>query len=409
LACTTRSLAFADQGIVSAGNFAAGIVMARTFGAYEFGWFTLVWVLVEFMSSMQFAAVLQPMLNVGPKEDPCGANAYYTAVGVQQLIVAIILSAIVFGSASIAAQFLSNGPTDHIALPLAAATLAYQAQNFFRRYHFARGRPTAAAGNDALRFGCQLIGLLALSQLSAKPTAEAGIWILAGACCVSSLYGAASFGTVEWNRSTFERVLKRHWSFSKWLLPSAAMYWMTSQAFVLMSGAVLGPATTGMLKAAMSISGVLNIMLQALDSFAPAQAAQAMHSGGPARLLGYMGKLAVLTIVGMILAAALLSVDPNRLLHMIYGSDYVGGGYLVRWSCVVSIIYSITLLLGIWAAAIERTSFIFRSYVVAGLFTLVACYPLTLYGGLYGVVIGAVLVEAIKAVVLGRRFLRWRG
>ena len=45
----TTNLSFIDQALVSGGNFVAGILMARAFGLYEFGRFTLVWMVVEFL------------------------------------------------------------------------------------------------------------------------------------------------------------------------------------------------------------------------------------------------------------------------------------------------------------------------------------------------------------------------
>ena len=38
----TTNLSFIDQALVSGGNFLAGILMARAFGLFEFGRFTLV-------------------------------------------------------------------------------------------------------------------------------------------------------------------------------------------------------------------------------------------------------------------------------------------------------------------------------------------------------------------------------
>jgi O-antigen/teichoic acid export membrane protein len=121
-----------------------------------------------------------------------------------------------------------------------------------------------------------------------------------------------------------------------------------------------------------------------------------------------MAKLSALTIISMAATTMLLSIDPESLIRAIYGNGYPGVASLVRWACVAAVIYCCFLLLGIWAAAIERTSLIFRSYLVASVFTLVASYPLTLYGGLEGVVIGAALVEAIKVAMLVEPLLRWR-
>lgn len=402
-----RSMAFADQSIVSGGNFLTAILMARAFGAYEFGWFTLAWLVVEFMSSLQFAGVLQPMLTIGAKEEKRDRAAYYKAVAAQQLVVAIALALLVSGCVWIAAQLFVEPALERLALPLGVATAAYQAQNFFRRYLFAREQATAAMFSDLLRFVIQVATLLALPFFWKEPSAEVGVWIVACACCISSLQGAVGFGRVTFEKATFNRVLERHWGFSKWLLPSALMYWMTSQAFVLMSGVVLGPAATGTLKVALSIAGILNILVQGLDSFAPTQAARALHEGGHKQVVQYVTRLAVLAGIPLVAMGALLSVNPDSLVQLIYGSGYSGAGHLVRWACAGALIYGLAQLFVIWAAAIEQTSIVFRAYGVASIFTIGGSYPLTLYGGLEGVLAGGILTEVIKVVVLMVPLMRW--
>jgi O-antigen/teichoic acid export membrane protein len=57
-------------------------------------------------------------------------------------------------------------------------------------------------------------------------------------------------------------------------------------------------------------------------------------------------------------------------------------------------------VLVIWSAAMEKTRPIFISYVVSTAFALIAAYPLTRYGGLAGVVLGSLVVEIIRMIVL---------
>ena len=85
----TTNFSFIDQALVSGGNFVAGILMARAFGLYEFGRFTLVWMVVEFLMSLQFALVLQPMLNIGPKQTEFERTRYFPAVAAQHLLTAL--------------------------------------------------------------------------------------------------------------------------------------------------------------------------------------------------------------------------------------------------------------------------------------------------------------------------------
>jgi O-antigen/teichoic acid export membrane protein len=105
---------------------------------------------------------------------------------------------------------------------------------------------------------------------------------------------------------------------------------------------------------------------------------------------------------------ALLNIAPGYVVHLLYGDQYEGVDDLVRLLCAPMAVYAISTVLVIWAAAIEQTRVIFVSYAVATGFTVAAAYPLTVYGGLTGVVLGTLLVELIRVGSLLIPLLRWR-
>jgi O-antigen/teichoic acid export membrane protein len=403
----TMNWAFVDQVMVSGANFATGILLARACGIYEFGRFSLVWLFVEFIGSLQFAAVIQPMLNIGPKQDARSVEAYYHAVAVQQGILCAFFGLVVWGGVTFVGWLFVAPEIVELAVPLCAATITFQLHNFLRRYFFARDRAVVALFNDIIRFAIQIAGTAALLFVWPGSTAVAGLWIIAAACAASIIQGCFYFGRVKWNTTVLVSVSVRHWTFSKWVLPCALMYWMTTQAFVLMAGFVLGAAATGGLRAAVSITGVLNILLLALDNFAPVKAARALHVGGPVELHRYIGSLTLLTgalTMGMVV---LINIDPGYLVQLLYGDQFGSIDVLVRWLCVPLVVFAMATPLNIWAAALERTRTIFASYGIATVFTIIAAYPMTLYGELPGIVVGSLLVEAIRGVVLLIPFLQW--
>jgi O-antigen/teichoic acid export membrane protein len=401
LGLTTR-LSFIDQALVSGGNFAAGILMARAFGLYEFGRFTLVWMAVEFLMSLHAVTVIQPMLYIGPKEAESDHDKYFGAVAAQQAIFCLITAGLAGVTALLAGMLFAEPVVSALAAPLFASVATYQLHNFFRRYLFVREQPVKALLVDVTRFGLQITATFALLFRDDPAEASAGLWIIAGACTLSTIVGACNFGKRVWDGRFFRDTMAHHWEFSKWLLPSAVMHWLTSQAYILVCGIVLGAAATGSLRAALGLTGVLNILVQALDSFAPAQASRAFHRGGRAELLEYIVRLAVLLGVLTTVTVIALNLAPGRTISLIYGKQYEEAGYLVRWLCAPTVFYIVAVILTIWAATMERTRLIFRSYLAATIFTVVAAYPLALLGGLPGIVGTWLGVEIVRAAVLLR-------
>jgi O-antigen/teichoic acid export membrane protein len=400
-----RNVAFVDQILVSAGNFLGGILLARAFGVHDYGRFVLAWMLIEFIASLQIAAVIQPMLNIGAKQAEAKLDTYYHAVLIQQWALCLAFAAVVWIAAAVSGRFFANA--EGLAASLCAAAIAYQLYNFFRRYLFARDRPMAALAVDVLRFAVQIAATLALPFLWPDASAGAGIWIVTAASAAAALLGALQFGRLRWNSTVLREVTVRHWHFSKWLLPSAVMSWLTSQAFFVLCGIVLGATAVGSLRAAASIVGVLNILLLALDNFAPVQASRALHRGGRVQLLGYIAQLSSSTFALTVIVVGILNLAPGYIVHLLYGDQYAGITDLVRWLCAPYVVGSISTVLVIWAAAMEWTRTVFISYVAAVVFTGVAAYPLTRYGGLVGIVVGALLMEIVRVVALAVPLARW--
>jgi len=157
------NFAFLDQLLVSSSNFLTGILLARAFGIFEFGRFALAWMFVEFIGSLQAAAIIQPMLNIGPKQVEADRDRYYEAVLAQQAAACLVFGLVAWLAATLAGWLLSDPEFDRLALPLCAAIMAYQLQCFFRRYFFTRDRPIAGLVNDALRFAVQIAAAAALA------------------------------------------------------------------------------------------------------------------------------------------------------------------------------------------------------------------------------------------------------
>ena len=71
--------------MVSGVNFLTGILLARYLGIEEFGRFTLAWMAVLFVNSIQHAMIVSPMMSIGPKQPEAETPAYFGAVVAQQV------------------------------------------------------------------------------------------------------------------------------------------------------------------------------------------------------------------------------------------------------------------------------------------------------------------------------------
>ena len=152
--------ALVDQAMVSGVNFLTGIMTARFLGLKEFGTFTLVWAVVLFFHGLQLAIIVNPMMTIGPKQSSDKLLQYYGAVFTQQIAFCVLGVIFIFlGSFSMSAMF-PHLQILEIVPALIVVTVAFQSQDFLRKYLFTRQRGHLAFINDGISYIGQLLLLL---------------------------------------------------------------------------------------------------------------------------------------------------------------------------------------------------------------------------------------------------------
>src|SRR6267143_3658592 len=133
-----------DQSMVSGANFLTGIVLARGLGIAGFGRFSLAWLVVLFVQSLQDNSIALPMMSIGPKQDEQQRPRYYGGVFFQQAIFAGLSTVLTWACLRFAGKIVSDQNMAPLAVSLAAAVLLSQAQEFLRRYFFVVQNPAVS-------------------------------------------------------------------------------------------------------------------------------------------------------------------------------------------------------------------------------------------------------------------------
>jgi O-antigen/teichoic acid export membrane protein len=395
--------ALCDQGMVSAVNFLTGILLARYLGIAEFGVFTLAWLAVEFVSSIQQSVIVAPMMSFVPKYAAEDRPSYFGAVILQQIGfagISFVLSILVL---LVVNEVRPDWRLDGIGPALGIAILCAQFQNFARRYFFTLQHVAIAFAVDFVRYAGQIVVLLWL-LLNFDMNAERALFAVSACAAASTVAGCFFLDRVEFRMTAFREALLRHWDFSKWLVLSEVMRWGTANLFIVAAGAILGPAAVGTIRAAQNLVGLCHILFLGLENIVPVSAARHFAEGGIPAMKAYLKKMTWFLVGGIGVLVSIASVAPDFWLHLIYGSEYVGHGYLVRWWAAVYLIGMVGAMPVFGLRTIEDTKPVFWAYLVAAIFSVSAAYPFVAYLGDTGVMLGAVLVSVIKFVMVARSF-----
>ena len=383
-----------DQAMVSGVNFLTGILIARFLGIKAFGVFTLVWMAVLFVNSIQMAMISAPMMTVGPKQSDAERPSYYGAVVIHQLIFSFLSCGFLWVGVMISDQIYPEWHIVQLALPLSAALFFFQNQDFLRRVFFTECRANTALANDAVSY-LGRIGLLLLLFSTANTTTADVLWVVAVTSALAVAVGLSTLENLSFSRRHLWPVFKRHWILSKWMTASAVLQWTSGNYFILVAGSLLGPAAVGALKAAQNIIGITHILFQGLDNIVPATASRHFSEEGVKGLKRYLIKVALWGGGATLVIAFAVSLFPDDLLRLVYGEQYDGYGYILRWYalCYVLMFFSLPLRAGL--RVLEASKPIFITYVLMTVFSILFSWKIVERWGMEGAMFGILTIQMI--------------
>ena len=399
---TVRRLAFLDQAVISAANFATVIVLARSLQPTLFGQFTLAFAALVFANGIQSALITQP-LNVFAATKTGAAFLRYTRGGAALQLCFIGLLAGVLGALWIVSRAV--WPTwSWMFVALIPAAAAWQAQEFVRRVYYSEDRVGRAVCNDAVSYGGQAVILLALAVAGAV-TVERALLVLAATSAAGVLMGVVDGGRRL--MPLFSAVVTREsWVFGRWLLGANLGYWASTDLFVYFAAALAGAQAAGGFKAAQTLLGPLNVLLIFLSTILPIRFARLAAPKQRDRFNRELRKTvtATVTIVG-VYAVFVAALSPE-LLGWLYGSAYVRYAPLVAVFGCFYVISAWSQILSAGLTAGGRTNAVFKGNVVGGAVALCIGLFATWKLGIYAAASGMVLSRLAVVAVLWTRLRR---
>jgi O-antigen/teichoic acid export membrane protein len=402
--------ALTDQAVISATNFLTSVMLLRFMGLREFGVFILAWMSVQFVNSMQTALIVAPMMSIGPKQEEKDRPSYFGAVLFQEIVLVSLCFVLVFAALKGAANLFPHQDLRQLALPLAVSAFAYQSQDFVRRYFFATGQSRRALADDVLSYLTQLPILFLLHHAEHLNSVTA-LWTMAGTSILGLLPGWFWMEPLKFDWEWVKAISRRHWKFSRWLGASSLLQWISGNLFVLAAPVYYGAAAVGVLKASQNLMGVTNVWFQGLDNVVPVETARHLRAGGVHSMLAYTRSILLKWGGLTLLFAIVMAAAPGFWLKLIYSSEMVQYGYILRLYAVLYVIIFIGGPMRAGLQALEYTVPIFWSYLAMASFAFLFAVPMAKRLGLSGSLIGLfgtqILFQSIVGLALLAKSRQW--
>ena len=384
---------------VSGANFIVGILLARYLGIEEFGRFSICWIVILFFSNIQYSLVTSPMLTIGPKKERSASVYYFGGAATIQILLIVCSSLLTWTLLMLVAVFRPSWSVNELALPLAATTAAFQAQEFLRRYFFTIDRGATAITVDVVRYAGQVLAIVWLFSTATLGVGEV-FWATAIVSTLSTLVGLPLVGEIRWSKAKFLLATKRHWRFGKWTTGATFLQWTSSQFYYVVAASMFGATIVGALRASHNLLGFVNVIMLGIDNYVAPKASRAYESSGPKLALKFIRQLSALFAVPVILTTVGIIIYAPEILEFVFGQEYREYSVLLTWIGMSYIIMYLRLPLRTILRMFEETRGMFHASLSATLISLIGFYPLVQALGWSGLGVGLLLSQLVAVSTL---------
>lgn len=391
--------ALLDQAMVSGINFLVGILLVRYLGIEEYGQYVLAYMIVQFFMSVQNSLIIAPLFSIAPKLEKPELPTYYSATFVMQVALAIIIGCVfAIGASVLPGTITPSWLTLNLVVPIIACIVVIQLQDYVRRSLFSQGSFKRAFFLDLIAYGGQV--LLILIVVRVHPSFEAALFSISATMLLSFVLGLRYLNLAMPSRQEVHAVTKRHWLSAKWLLGSAILQWLSGNYFLIVVGAVFGPAIVGGIRAAQNLLGLSHILFQGLENVVPGAASRRFQTQGVSGLTSYLKKVALMMLLGTGLIAASAAIFSEPLLRLVYGAPNPSSVAAMIWFVPLYVLGATALPIRAGLRTLECTYPIFVAYALGAVLSVSVAHYLVSRYEINGAMGGMLFVDTMMTLVL---------
>jgi len=388
-------LAAADQAVISASNFIATIILARTVSPTELGMYGVGFTALRLVRSLQEGLVIQPMNVFGASMDESGFKGYATSTSLIQLTLALVTAA----QAALGGWLLTRWGNDTAGPALFAlwfAFLWWQLQEYIRRMLYTRSAVFQALVNSII---ANLVRLLLLAWWAARAELSGigGLHAIGWGSLVALLPGIW-LTRKAWTSKpqNLVEVWEQNWGFGRWIIGSSVANWLAVEFYPVLTAGMVSFAAAGAYRALQNLVAPVHLLLRATDTFLTPRAARLYEQNGRTalgRTIKLIYLVAGIPVLGLLLFAVLF---PSQLLGALYGETYLAYSNGI---VLMALFYALLFLYWPLQTAFKAARFS-RPIFIANLAATLAMFSAGIWAILRWGVYGTIAGQGLNALVV---------
>jgi len=392
-------MTFVDQGVVSAGNFLTGALLARHLSETEYGSYGVILETLLFLNGLQSALVVYPLTVRGASGKSGKAAGYATSALLFTLALLPLLGSSMAVGAVIGAG--AKGPSASIAIGISAvaAMLLWQIQETFRRTLLADFRSGACIPGDAISYIGQLAAIWWLWKIGHLTLATTLISI-GGTSAAAAIVQAMQIGLEPVTWSKLKACAADFWSLGRWTALTNSFGLVTGVGYFWTLRVFQGLIATAMFTIVALPLKLANPVILALGSLLVPAVSRSFHSGGLPAARRTALRYAGLGSIVLLPYFLLLVLIPTLPLALIFGrhSPYLSYAPLLRLYTINMIVYYGEFCLSSWLAGLGESRANFFAQCFNVLATLIITLPAGAVWGARGIILGGIAAGVVSGV-----------
>jgi len=376
--------ALADQSVVSLGNCATSVILARSLSVGQFGLFAILLEVMLFLNSLQAAIVIYPLSVKGAKLDTAGLRRLAGACLLLTGLASLPLAGTLIG----ATNALRTG---NLAMGILAgcALLLWQGQETLRRAMMAQGDFKGILPGDIISYFGQTVGVMVLAAMGAL-TINRAFAIMGLSSLLALAVQALQIGIRLPRLREMPQLVQDFWTMGRWVLIGSLTAVITTLSLSWTMAYFHGVDGVGQFQAMAGVLKLSNPLMLCLSGLIVPAAARALREGGlkMAEQVAFRYALNAAVFVAPYYAA--LIVFPAFALRIFYGANSPLIA-LTNELRVFVLSYSalfIAQVIGCFLNGVEQSRRAFVAQIAQTAATLLIALPLTALYGLPGMLVG---------------------
>jgi O-antigen/teichoic acid export membrane protein len=398
--------AFTDQGLFAASGFLINILLARWLPPDQYGAYTLAFSIYLFMSSFHNALVLEPMSVFGPASYRDALPEYLGRLLRLHFAITVPLGLLVGIGAAAFGVFSKNSALPSAFLGVSVGMPWMLLFWLWRRAAYLELRPDVAVWGAAVNtFTCITLMFLFHARGWLSPVTAFALQAIAGILASALLIVfIRPRRKLSWADEPMFTLLKQHWRYGRWVVVTAFVVWLASDAYYLIIGSAASITDIAAFRAVQNfIRPVSQFMVSINLLLVPWASARFADRASSAFQRGIRNISMIFTAAAIMYLACLLLMG-RWLTDVLYGGKYAQFTYLIPFLALPILFTAMAEGPSVALKAMQVPSEVFWGYTAAAIPTIFVGMLLTHHWGLVGAAFGLALSSFAFWVVISYRY-----